>query len=187
MLVALNNDQRFEADAAEKGLDYYCPNCRGEVILKKGRIVIHHFAHKAETVCLFAKPESPGHVKAKGLFQNLYKERGHKADIEFIVHTLPNDRRADVMVHPPKGRPVAIELQDSTIDLDEIEKRTQGYCNAGIPVLWLPFARKKYWDEKIPSDDAGWNFLISKYAARPFERWIHGYNFKEGAEVAKTR
>lgn len=31
---------------AEKGLDYNCPGCGESVIVKKGDVKIHHFAHK---------------------------------------------------------------------------------------------------------------------------------------------
>ena len=75
MLVALNNKDRIEAEHAEKGPDYVCPNCKADVILRKGRVRIHHFAHKAASTCPFSKSESQAHYTAKTLFQKSYQGR----------------------------------------------------------------------------------------------------------------
>jgi len=156
MLVALNNKDRIEAENAEKGPDYVCPNCKADVILRKGRVRIHHFAHKATSTCPFSKSESQAHYTAKTLFQKSYQGRkGCRAETEFIVKTLPNDRRCDVMVFSPTGKQVGIELQDSAIGLDELEERTACYGHADIPIIWVPFLRKKFLEqmEKPGADD----------------------------------
>jgi len=45
MLTANLQNVRVDAASAEKGAQYECPQCRHEVVLKKGRIKIAHFAH----------------------------------------------------------------------------------------------------------------------------------------------
>lgn len=51
MLIALLNQTRITAAAAERGREYRCPNCSKPLVLKKGRVVIHHFAHKPPVLC----------------------------------------------------------------------------------------------------------------------------------------
>lgn len=46
MLIAKLNDISIEALRAARGLEYRCPNCKCLMVLKQGRKVIHHFAHK---------------------------------------------------------------------------------------------------------------------------------------------
>ena len=177
MLIALREKERIEAEFAQKGNEYFCPGCNSGVILKKGRIKIPHFSHQPQSICLFSKGESSHHYQAKNAFRDLYRKRELRAETEFIVQTLPNDRRADIMVWSQKSEQVAIELQDSPIDCSQIEARTNGYFAAGIPVIWLPFARTEHWErmEHLTSN----KFTIQKYPARPFEKWIHGYNHGE--------
>jgi len=181
MLIALKNKGRIEAENAEKGPDYVCPNCKADVVLKKGRVRIHHFAHKAASTCPFSRSESQAHYTAKTLFQKSYQSRkGCSVQTEFIVKALPNDRRSDVMVFSHTGKQVGIELQDSAIGLDELEERTACYGHAEIPVIWVPFMRKKFLEkmEKLGANNDA-DFLIEQYAPRPFERWIHGFNYGE--------
>ena len=53
MIRALNSDLGLlDADIAQKKdengikIDYKCKSCDAEMILKKGEVKIHHFAHK---------------------------------------------------------------------------------------------------------------------------------------------
>jgi hypothetical protein len=55
---------------AEKGIAYVCPDCEKDLILKKGEILRHHFAHKSsETPCTYydRPSESQMHKEAKHL------------------------------------------------------------------------------------------------------------------------
>lgn len=178
MLVAHFNGQRIEADEAEKDPEYTCPNCRKIVVLKKGRIRTHHFAHKPPVNCAWGKGETHEHREAKKLFKETFIRRGLRAEVEYEVASLPDDRRADVVVWSPQGQAYAIELQHDHINYDNLEHRTQSYLNAGFRVIWVPFLRPKLWEEaeKLePSEDG--NYRISRFPARPLERWVHGYWF----------
>jgi competence protein CoiA len=157
------------------GLGLHCPKCERSVILKRGRIKIAHFAHKPPTDCTWAKGETLAHLEAKKLFKDAFELRGLRAEVELIVPSLPNDRRADVMVWSPSGVRVAIELQHTTIGIEEIEARSFSYAREGIAQAWMPFLRPSVWENaetRSGSDDAG-NMFIEKYPARPFERWAH--------------
>lgn len=177
MLVAEMNTGRIDAFTAERGPTYYCPKCRGEVILKKGRKVVHHFAHKPPTTCSWANGETRAHMESKIVLAEALKERGLRAEVEFVVNTLLGDRRADVMAWSPKGLQIAFELQHTPIGLSEIERRAVSYSKAGIAQIWIPFLQAKVWDDGA-SRPSGW--FVERYSPRQFERWVHGFNGKNG-------
>ena len=178
MLVATLDGDRMEAEIAERGLGYVCPICEQPVVLKRGRIKIAHFAHKPPTNCTWTKGETQAHLEAKKLFQAAFVSREVRAEVEFIVRSLPNDRRADVMVWSPSGMQAAIELQHSNIGIKEIEKRSFSYAREGIAQAWLPFLRPKFMTKAVrrQGGDDG-DLFIEKYPARPFERWAHALHF----------
>ena len=50
MYTALLNEESVTArDCTDRTLDYLCPECRSQVILKRGKIKVPHFAHKKIT------------------------------------------------------------------------------------------------------------------------------------------
>ena len=178
MLVANLNGHRIEATEADKGHEYHCPECQSVVVLKKGRIVTHHFAHKPPTDCRWAKGETREHLAAKQLFKEEFVGRGLRAEVEHEVKSLPNDRRADVMVWSPNGTPFALELQHTPIGYDDLENRTRSYIRAGVRVIWIPFIRSILWeDAEVPQSDADGDFIIERFSARPLERWVNGFNY----------
>ena len=177
MLVAALNNNRIEAQLAERGLGYICPECKRPVILKRGWIKIAHFAHKPPTDCTWAKGETLAHREAKKIFRDAFVSGGHRAEVEFVVPSLPGDRRADVMVWSQWGAQAAIELQHSSIGIKEIEKRAYSYAGEGLAQAWVPFLRSKVMAEAEPLEggDDG-DMFIERYPARPFERWAHDFH-----------
>lgn len=177
MLVAQLNGQRVEASSAECGWTFACPNCAGQVILKRGRLVIPHFAHTARVSCAWARGETLAHLQAKSLLRETFDMRGLDVDVEHVVPTLPGERRADVMLWSPTGKQVAFELQHTSLDLDGIEQRTAAYMRAGIAVIWVAFLRSHVLDAAEPraGGEAGDLFVV-RYAAKSWERWAHGFN-----------
>lgn len=177
MLIANLENKRIDAVIAQRGPEYRCPKCDGIAILKKGRKVIAHFAHKPPTDCSWAAGETRAHLETKLLIASALTGRGLGAEVEFVVNTFPGDRRADVMVWSPKGLQIAFELQHTPIDLNEIEKRASSYAHAGIAQIWIPFLNASVWEKGEPRA-GGW--FVERYSPRPFERWIHGFNGKHG-------
>ena len=177
MLVAQLGTERIDAALAERGPEYHCPQCKGIVILKKGRKVIDHFAHKPPTDCSWASGETRAHLEAKNLVAAALIGRGLKAQVEFVLNTLPGDRRADVMAWSPKGLQIAFELQHTPIDLNEIERRASSYAKAEVAQIWIPFLRASVWKDG-EARKGGW--FVERYSPRPFERWVHGFNGKHG-------
>lgn len=176
MLVAIRSEDRERVDAfsAEPSTRYECPNCGRLVRLRNGAVRIRHFAHQPDSSCPYASGESMGHQRAKIALWRTFQSRGLRCEPEVFVQTLSGDRRADVMVWSPSGSRVAIEVQHSSISLEDIHDRTAAYLMTGIPVLWTALARPWFPEDEYPEAT-----LIAKYAAPLWQRWIHGYNFGE--------
>lgn len=62
---------------AEKGFGYTCPGCNESVIIRKGDIKIHHFAHKPDSKCKFYNHPGEGeiHKMTKYIIADLLKKR----------------------------------------------------------------------------------------------------------------
>lgn len=177
MLVAALAGGRVEADVAERGQVYLCPQCERPVTLKRGQIRIAHFAHKPPTDCSWAQGETLAHLEAKKRICGAFASRGLRAEVEYVVPSLPSYRRADVMIWSPSNVRVAVELQHTSISIDEIEKRAFSYARAGVAQVWVPFLRPFIWREaeQLEAGKDG-DFFIRKYPARPFERWVHEFH-----------
>ena len=136
--------------------------------IKKGKIREHHFAHKPPFNCIFASGESQKHYKVKReIYQSLInKPQCTKVALERILKGV----RPDISLYVG-SYPVAIEVQKSTIDLDEIIRRTITYSKLGIYIIWLlpdnKPANLKYVEEE------------KKYVCRPHEwhKFLHAMYF----------
>jgi hypothetical protein len=177
MLVGWTGSERIDAAAALRGTSYFCPSpeCGGALILKKGRKVAAHFAHKPPFNCTWAHGETLAHMLAKAAFCNAALRRGLRAELEHNVGFLQAvDRRADVMVWSPSGRMVAVEIQHTNISIADIEARAFSYAAHGVAQLWVPVAKRDFWKNAKPVSDGVWK--IEKYAPHEFEKWISGLN-----------
>lgn len=121
-LGALLEDEYCLPFNAEKGIDYKCPECRTSVIVRKGDIKIHHFAHKpGERECKFYDHPGEGeiHKMAKHLVSDLLKKRKIKT----------------VVCPCPKG--CTYEEQIKYEDSDEIiiEYRVSDKCIVDVAVV----------------------------------------------------
>lgn len=174
MLVATLEGRRIEAWIAEKGPDYACPDCRKAVVLKKGRVRVAYFAHLPPVTCTWARGETKEHMAAKEDFHKTFAARGLQVEVEHVLDCLPGDRRADVMVWSPNGKRFAIEIQHTSIDLDQIEARTDSYHRADVGVIWVGLLRPGIWDNAVKTPGG---YVIRRYTARPWERWVHGYSY----------
>jgi competence protein CoiA len=175
MLVALHENQRLDALSATKGPTYTCANCGEDVILKQGRIKIHHFAHKRLSDCSWAKRETREHRLAKTVIRDAFRARSFQAEFEAEVLSGEGNRRADVLLTNPSGARVAIEVQYTSILYDAIERRTSAYIAAGVPVIWVGILSKEM-RENATTVSSGLH--IRQHAIQPWQRWAHAYYFK---------
>src|SRR5262249_51442720 len=115
---------------ATKALAYFCPACRSGLILKRGRLVVPHFAHRADSKdCILCDGESVRHLELKVLCLRLFAD--FDPDVEHVF--AGGARKADLLI---PGRFV-IECQTSPISVGEWERRTEDYNGLGLPVMWL--------------------------------------------------
>ena len=45
------NDRRVHIDSTQSNQEYYCPSCGAPLIVRKGEIRQHHFAHRPNRLC----------------------------------------------------------------------------------------------------------------------------------------
>lgn len=80
---AINREQRLiHARTAPRDAHYSCPRCGDEVILRRGKIKIAHFAHKAESACT---SETIAHKTAKLLICQAFSDWKSGNGQELIV------------------------------------------------------------------------------------------------------
>ncbi|AXI08792.1 hypothetical protein CV093_08010 [Oceanobacillus sp. 143] len=119
----------------EKQLNFYCPVCKGKVIMKVGSKVIPHFAHHSIIDC----PASDGgegkyHEQGKLLLYNWLKSQ--ELDVELEAYISEINQRPDILLTINKRR-IAIEYQCSKIPIEQVKKRNNGYKKIGIIPIWI--------------------------------------------------
>lgn len=136
MLTALNqrNEKCIAWEATKEEKPFICPQCKYEVILKKGIKKIHHFAHKASTTCSIGKGESQKHYEIKkAIYEALLKEPNcSKCELERYLDGV----RPDISLKIDNNY-VAIEIQNSTIDIKLIKQRIERYNKLNIYLIWI--------------------------------------------------
>jgi len=173
VLVAHLENRRVEAVGAQRGADFVCSGCGAPVILRRGRKVVAHFAHRPSAAGTARTAETRGHLQAKRLLHDALRARGLRAEAEFATEQVAWDRRADVMVWSPGSRlPVAIEFQHSTIGIPELEVRAQTYARAGIAQLWVPFLRPDAFTRAELAVHG--TRIVERYPVRLHELWMYG-------------
>jgi len=113
---------------------FCCPECDSEVILRKGKIRTHHFAHIPPVSCKYGIGESEIHYRIKKELYEYFITQDHCKSCE--MERRLEGVRPDISLYI-HNRPVAIEIQKSTIPIDEIRKRTEQYSKLGIAILWI--------------------------------------------------
>jgi competence protein CoiA len=162
MLTAVNTrtSQMVPASVAMKGEGYVCGFCEKDVVLKQGSIRISHFAHRADC-CEYGSGESERHREAKLDIYNSLCSLGWKScELEKKIGNI----RPDIYLCSHKGCEVGIELQISTMTIDDVIARTSRYAQLGIHVLWMPLI-----DDFLAHKD--------RYAPKVWEKWLHSLYF----------
>lgn len=178
MLVATYNNQRIEASFAEKGPDYFCPSCHEAVILKKGTVIIPHFAHRSDQACYWERGETREHMSGKNYLAQSLRQMGWPAEIEYKLDIPLGDRRADVASWTAQNQFIAFEIQHSSIGLTEIAQRASAYASCNIAQLWIPILKPNIWNNAVNTTPGC--YVIEKYSAVKFIRWIHGFSGRHG-------
>ena len=135
MLRAIDlNNNNYLAWEADKNNNYLCPVCKSALLLRKGQIRVHHFAHKPPVNCIYGSGESEIHYRIKKeLYEYLSKQPNcKKCEIERNLGTV----RPDISLYV-NNIPIAIEIQKSSLDISIMQNRMQEYYKKKISVLWI--------------------------------------------------
>ena len=171
MLIANIDGNRIDAKDAEKGPLYTCPACGLPVILRKGMVVTHNFAHAAKSQCSYGGGESHEHMSAKRQLVDVLCSRGLDAAPEVSFLFLDGDRRADVAIRRPDRPTVAIELQHTPLVLSNLLMRVRSYADNGVAQMWVPLVRKSL--RRKMGDGKPGPISVEKYAPPAYELWLH--------------
>lgn len=158
MLTSIcRNERKAYADIALKSdAPFKCPMCGNETILRKGKVKIHHFAHKPPVSCEYGKGESEAHRKCKQSIYSCLKQDPNVSECELEKNF--GKVVSDVFfIH--NGVKIAIEVQISNLTMDRIIERTKAYHDLGVYVLWLCL-----FDSNLNNEC---------YSPKLWERWLH--------------
>ncbi len=160
MLTALsrNPERKVIAHCTEKSEGpFFCPECGDELLIRKGKIRVHHFAHIPPTNCIYGSGESQAHLKCKvEIFDALKNDsRIDKLELERRLDGV----RPDISFRVDGCHYVAIEVQISDLSLDDIERRTKRYKELKVNVCWILQMNDEIWGER--------------FAPRVWEKWAH--------------
>ena len=89
MLIA-KNQKGLLVSALENGLNreetYRCPGCQGIVLLRQGKVICPHFAHKSLQDCqFFSENESAQHLSLKANVYQSLDNHGERVCIEKVL------------------------------------------------------------------------------------------------------
>ena len=114
---------------------FLCPACSSPVIIKKGEVVTHHFAHARDADCDYGVGETELHRRAKeAVYDGLHAHPLVKG-VQLEVAVAGN--RADVLFESGSGVLVAVEIQRSNLGECELELRTEKYSAGNVAVCWV--------------------------------------------------
>ncbi|MEW8119846.1 MAG: competence protein CoiA family protein [Candidatus Thiodiazotropha sp.] len=169
MLTAVDSNKNkliaWETEKDQK--PFFCPECGGELNLRKGRIRIHHFSHIPPFDCQYGQGETQQHYLVKQqIYLSLNKRTNtSKCELERQLEEV----RPDVSLYIGRT-PVAIEVQKSTIDVREITRRMKVYNKLKIFVIWvLP--------ESVPSLEYHENEAAYVHRLKKWELYLHTLAF----------
>ncbi|MDR0922120.1 MAG: hypothetical protein LBM95_07050 [Lactobacillales bacterium] len=116
---------------AMKRQEFFCPGCKGRVILKCGEVKQPHFAHVHLTDCqMFSEGETPEHLALKEIFLN-WANREYQAELECYLPELA--QRPDILLDGL----IALEIQCSPLTIERLVERTENYLLHKYKPIWL--------------------------------------------------
>lgn len=141
----------------KEGGPYRCQGCGEVLTLKKGRVVVHHFAHRPPFTCDWGARESAEHLEAKLAIHDALRADPAVTDVR-LEAPVGDAAVADVLAKI-RGQWVAIEVQRSELTAASIAQRTANYHARGVSVLWVALTGPESTDDR--------------YSPSVWERWVH--------------
>lgn len=133
--LANQNLQKENLHQLRQEDQFFCPACKGEVILKLGTKQAWHFAHKAKLSCTDeVEGETPYHIEGKKLLYEWLLKQNYEVLLEQYLPDVK--QRPDLLVRTP-NQTFAIEFQCAKISPQLFEKRTLAYQNHHYTPIWI--------------------------------------------------
>lgn len=127
---------------------YYCDFCESEVTHHKSdaRLRIGHFKHKTKkSDCPNNVGESELHLNIKLAIHDYISDTDSYDKLEIEKWICNKTIRPDIFCETKDGKKIAIEVQASSLTIDQIYNRTYKYYKEKIYVLWvLPFEKRRF-------------------------------------------
>ncbi|MDO4903351.1 MAG: competence protein CoiA family protein [Limosilactobacillus sp.] len=133
MLVAYENQQAVFAKDAQPNHDYRCPACDSPVRLRRGRVMIAHFAHLPGAECAVSEGETSEHLLGKQQIFDWLRAHGYDPQMEVYLGEI--HQRPDLLFSD-HGVLTAVEFQCSPLSLTRLRERNDGYRRMGIRFVW---------------------------------------------------
>ena len=129
-LYATDADGYIFAADASPGASYRCLECFSPVKVRRGRNRLAHFYHLQRSPQCHLYSKSEDHLLVQLQLQKILSEESAQIERPFLtVH-----RIADLLWEKEK---IAFEIQCSSLDISEAERRVIDYNKLGYTVVWL--------------------------------------------------
>lgn len=135
-----SNNNRVHIDDTLPNVEYFCPSCGGKLIIRKGNINAHHFAHYAKSAC-----GDSWHYDMS-LWHSNWQNRFPKNCQEIVKQKDGKKHRADVLIENCK---IVIEFQHSPLDENEFKDRNNFFVSLGYKVVWIFDLTEAYEEENL--------------------------------------
>lgn len=143
MYIALDeNNERVDINNVVSGKTYYCPVCREQLLIRKGQIRKHHFAHLKENECT----DSWKHDMTEWHLN--WQECFPIENREIVMRSEDEIHRTDIFT----GETV-IEFQHSPMSPEEFKERNEFYNDLGYKVIWVFDLTDEYSKGRIRCDE----------------------------------
>ena len=122
---------RTYIDDADAKQTYFCPVCKEPMLQKRGKIMSHHFAHKAKGACdpWYSGKMSAWHKKMQNFFPRQCQE--------VIVRDKDGEYHIADVVFKKDSIFYVVEFQHSAISCDEFVARSNFYMRQGYRMIWI--------------------------------------------------
>ncbi len=155
MFVALDkNKNRVWRSEAEKGKEYFCPECQRPVIFRKGIKRSPHFAHKNGSCTDLWSYDITD-------WNRMMKEHYDVENREIVLNFKGEIHRADVLING-----CVIEFQKESITAKEYVKRNNFFKKCGYKVAWVIDASNDFISGKLSKVKEG------EYAWKGYKRYL---------------
>jgi len=148
--------------------ELYCAEYLSKVNFRRCTDKIDHLYHVARQSNMDFTPESKLHLACKNellsALQSIYPEGNWEEERHISnINSTPN------LSGRINNKPLAIEIQKSSIKPSDIIKRTEKYASIGVPVLWIVLLYEPLVQKTIKYENVHKSSRIAKMTQEYFE------------------